>query len=91
MPQSILTVSRYASRLADADFLTARNLKPILTPERIHSAAHSLVHATVALTDDRVNRAQDLLARAMRATHTGQRRQKDDRSLARRPAGSVGR
>ena len=50
-----------------------------------------LVHATVALTDDRVNRAQDLLARAMRATHTGQRRQKDDLSLARRPAGSVGR
>jgi len=52
-----------------------------------------LVHAMVALANDKVNRAQDLLARAMRATtaHTGQRRQKDDRSLARRPAGSVGR
>ena len=67
-PSRFLTVSRYASRLADADFLTARNLKPILTPERIHSAAHSLVHATVALTDDRVNRAQDLLTRPMRST-----------------------
>jgi predicted nucleic acid-binding protein len=60
-----------------------------------------LVYATAALADDRLSRAQDLSARAMRATtgilllqslaefskcrnpqsaHTGQRRQKDDRS-----------
>ena len=63
-----------------------------------------LVYATAALADDKVSRAQDLLARAMRATtsilllqsltefgNTGQRRQNDHRSLPRRPAGSVGR
>ena len=71
-----------------------------------------LVYATAALADDRVSRARDVLARAMRATTSvlllqilaefsnvairkaripANRRQNDDRSLARRPAGSVGR